>query len=293
MRRCAIRFHGRTEPTGGDGMKTKSLTIQTDHAALSVIDSDGSGRPILLIHGNSSCKEVFDQQFADPLLADFRLIAFDLPGHGASENAKDPAKTYNFAGYADVAEQVLRQLGLQKPVVFGWSLGGHIALEMVGRNMELAGVMISGTPPIKPDLECLMAGFNIDPNAENLTGKRDFTDADAIAYATHTSATTDGLDPHLLAMCRRTDGLARELMFGSVLQGLPLDEREIVATMAEPLAILNGAGDPFIRAEYFDTLTCKSLWRGEIVTVEAAGHAPFRQQSSEFNRLLKEFAQSA
>lgn len=273
-------------------MKTKSFTIPTDHTTLSVIDSGGSGRPILLIHGNSSCKEVFDRQFADLSLADFRLIAFDLPGHGASENAKDPAKTYNLAGYADTVEQVLRQLGLQKPIVLGWSLGGHIALEMVGRNTELAGVMISGTPPIKPDFECLMAGFNIDPDAENLTGKRDFTDADAITYATHTSATADGLDPHLHAMCRRTDGLARELMFGSIVQGLPLDEREIVATMVEPLAIVNGAGDPFIRAAYFDTLTCNSLWRGKVARIEGAGHAPFRQQPSEFNRLLKEFAQT-
>jgi len=273
-------------------MKPGNITIETEHAALSAIDSGGEGQPIVLIHGNSSSKEVFDRQFADPLLTNFRLIAFDLPGHGASQNASNPAGTYNFAGYAEAAEQALRAFDLRRPVVFGWSLGGHIALEMVGRNTELAGVMISGTPPISPNLESLMAGFNIDPNAENLTGKRDFTEADAIAYATHTSATADGLDPHLLAMCRRTDGLARELMFGSVTRGLFFDEREIVASMRMPLAIVNGAGDPFIRADYFDTLSCNSLWRGKIVRIEDAGHAPFRQQPSEFNRLLKEFAES-
>ncbi len=274
-------------------MKPGNITIETEHAALSALDSGGEGRPIVFIHGNSSSKEVFDRQFADPSLADFRLIAFDLPGHGVSENARNPAGTYNFAGYADAAEQLLHALALHKPIVFGWSLGGHIALEMVGRDTELAGVMISGTPPISPNLESLMAGFNIDPNAENLTGKRDFTEMDAIAYATHTSATADGLDPHLLAMCRRTDGLARELMFASAAQGLFLDEREIVATMRASLAIVNGAGDPFIRADYFDTLSCNSLWRGKIVRIEDAGHAPFRQQPFEFNRLLKEFAESA
>jgi len=37
-----------------------------------------------------------------------RVIAFDLPGHGMSDNG-DPEKTYNVIAYADVAEDVLRR----------------------------------------------------------------------------------------------------------------------------------------------------------------------------------------
>lgn len=267
--------------------------IDTSHGSIAYSQSRADGPAILLIHGNSSCKEVFAGQLEARELAGRRVVAFDLPGHGASDDAKDPAASYTFGGYADVAEQVAAALGLERPLVFGWSLGGHIALEMVGRGkLPVAGVMISGTPPVKPELESLMAGFNIDPSAENLTGKRDFTDDDALAYATHTSGVGGTVDPHLLAMCKRTDGRARETMFGSVVQGMALDEREIVATTAVPLAIVNGRDDVFIRPGYFDTLACSSLWPDGVVRLEGAAHAPFLQQPARFNALLARFAAS-
>ncbi|MGB3500369.1 MAG: alpha/beta hydrolase [Mesorhizobium sp.] len=265
------------------------LVIDTNAGPIAVQQSRADGHPILLIHGNSSCKEIFSRQLEAPELDAYRLVAFDLPGHGASADAADPAATYTFAGYAAVAEQVLAQLGLHRPTVFGWSLGGHIALEMVGRGADLAGVMISGTPPVKAELESLMAGFNIDPTAENLTGKRDFTDEDVIAYATHTSAVDGIVEPHVLHMVRRTDGRARETMFGSVVAGQALDEREIVAGMKIPLAVVNGANDPFIQAAYFDGLTYGSLWSRGVVRMADTGHAPFLQKPRQFNALLAEF----
>lgn len=264
--------------------------IATHHGKISYMQSRPEGPAVLFIHGNSSCKEVFAKQFSDPALADYRLVAIDLPGHGASEDAPDPEATYHFGGYAEMAEQVIEALDLGAPHVFGWSLGGHIGLEMVGRGTALKGLMISGTPPVTPDPASLMAAFNIDPQAENLTGKRDFTEEDAVAYATHTSNVDGVLDPHFLAMCRRTDGRAREIMFGAAVAGKALDECEIVASMTAPLAIVNGIDDPFIRPEYFDGLTYGSLWEQGVVRVEGAGHAPFLQRPDIFNRLLAGFA---
>lgn len=264
--------------------------ITTSHGKIAYMQSRADGPAILLIHGNSSCKEIFREQFAAPELDGFRLVAIDLPGHGASEDAADPARSYTFGGYAGMAAEVAAALKLDRPMIFGWSLGGHITLEMIGSGFDAKGVMISGTPPVKAELESLMAGFNIDPTAENLTGKRDFTDDDALGYATHTSSVDGVLDPHLLAMVKRTDGRARETMFGSVVQGHALDEREIVATTSTPLAIVNGVDDVFIQAAYFDSLEYSSLWNRGVVRMEGAAHAPFLQQPKKFNALLAEFA---
>lgn len=272
---------------------TTTGRIETTHGGIAYAQSRADGLPVLLIHGNSSCKEVFAGQFSAPELAACRLVALDLPGHGASDDAATPASSYTFGGYAEAVEQLSAALGLERPLIFGWSLGGHIALEMIGRGFQASGVMISGTPPVKAEVESLMAGFNIDPDAENLTGKRDFTHDDALAYATHTSAVDGALDPHLLAMCKRTDGRARETMFGSVAQGHALDEREIVAGMTVPLAIVNGTDDVFIRPDYFDTLSYGSLWQDGVVQLEGAAHAPFLQRPQEFNALLIKFAASA
>lgn len=272
---------------------TNDNLVETSHAGIAVTDNGASGPAIVFIHGNSGCKEVFREQFSDDAFAGYRLLAFDLPGHGASEDARDPLESYKIGGYAALTEELLGKLGVERPLLVGWSLGGHVALEMIGRGFHATGVVISGTPPIQANLECLMSAFNIDPSAENLTGKRDFTDADALAYATHTSGLDGGLDSHFLAMVKRTDGRAREIMFGSVVAGEPLDEQAIVASVTVPLAILNGAEDPFIKADYFDTLSYGSLWNGRAVRVEGAGHAPFLQAPGKFNALLADFAAHA
>ena len=268
-----------------------TIRLDTPFGTVAALDSGGNGRPLLLVHGNSACKEAFAPQFDAPELAGFRLIAPDLPGHGASDDASDPAAAYTFAGYATMLEHLIAALELDAPIIFGWSLGGHAALELAGRGKApVAGVMICGTPPVTPTLDCLMQAFNIDPEAENLTAKRDFTEDDAQAYALHTGAVDGAVDPHLLDMVKRTDGRARETMFGSVVAGAPLDERQIVAKMTVPFAVVNGADDPFIKPEYFDTLTAPSLWADGIVRLPGAGHAPFRQTPAAFNLLLARFA---
>jgi len=272
-------------------MTATTGTVGTSHGTIAYAQSREEGPAILLIHSNSSAKEVFENQLAAPELDAWRVVAVDLPGHGDSQNAQDPEASYTFAGYAAMAEEVIERLELGVPVVVGWSLGGHIALEMAGRALApLKGVMISGTPPVKPEMASLMAGFNINPDAENLTGKRDFTHEDALLYTTLTSGVDGWLDARFLDKCVRTDGRAREVMFGSVAAGNALDEREIVASMSVPLAIVNGHDDVFIRAGYFDKLTYATLWKHGVVRMEGAAHAPFLQRPAAFNSLLAEFA---
>jgi len=272
---------------------TAVLTIDGTHGRMACLDN-GSGRDdgrpaLLLVHGNSACKEVFAAQFAAPELAGWRLVAPDLPGHGGSDDAPDPAAAYTFAGYAQALAELAEALRLDRPAVLGWSLGGHAALEWLGRGADLRGLMICGTPPVAPTMDSLIAAFNIDPAAENLTAKADFTDADAQAYALHTGGVDGQVDPHLLAMVKRTDGRARAIMFGSVVAGAPLDERAIVAGMTVPLAVVNGAEDPFIKPDYFDSLPAPTLWAPGMVRVAGAGHAPFRQTPAVFNGHLASF----
>jgi pimeloyl-ACP methyl ester carboxylesterase len=71
-------------------MRTRK--IDTPNGALAVQESAGQGPPVVLIHGNSSSSRVFSRQLDGPLGQRFRLIAVDLPGHGASDDAKDPSR---------------------------------------------------------------------------------------------------------------------------------------------------------------------------------------------------------
>ena len=105
-------------------MPTRDQLIETDHGRIAIAESEGAGPAVLLIHGNSSCKEVFRNQLDGDLGRRHRMIAMDLPGHGASDDAREPERTYTMPGYADAAVQVLAACGADTAAVLGWSLGG-------------------------------------------------------------------------------------------------------------------------------------------------------------------------
>ncbi len=266
-----------------------TLTLSTPYGDLSVAQSRTDGPPVLLIHGNSACKEVFAQQFDSPLLGGQRLIAFDLPGHGASSNAPDPQAAYALDGYAGACAAVLSGLGVSTAAVFGWSLGGHIGLELYGRTPALvSGLMITGTPPIPLDLAAMGSAFLPSP-VMGLTGKEDFSDEEAALYAHHTSAVNGAVDAHHLAMVRRTDGRARRMMFEALAMGRALDEVNIVKTMTVPLAVVNGAQDVFVNPDYIKALPYATLWEGQCHSLPGLGHAPFLQGPEVFNPLFARF----
>ncbi len=58
-------------------------TVQTRSASIRLSESDGGGEPLLLLHGSGASRKVFSKQFDSPLAERHRLIALDLPGHGA------------------------------------------------------------------------------------------------------------------------------------------------------------------------------------------------------------------
>src|ERR1700709_1908258 len=118
---------------------TRRRTISTSHGSLAVEESGEGGMPVLLIHGNSSCRGVFRRQLDGRLGRRYRLIAFDLPGHGESSNASDPQRTYTRGGLAGAAVELLGTLDVAEAVVLGWSLGGHIAIDMLSRFPRMRG----------------------------------------------------------------------------------------------------------------------------------------------------------
>jgi pimeloyl-ACP methyl ester carboxylesterase len=94
---------------------------------------------------------VFRYQIEGPLARQNRLVAFDLPGHGRSSDAIDPARTYTLPGFADVLREILSLLAIEEAVVLGWSLGGHIALKMMQEFSGAKGLVLVGSPPVGQD----------------------------------------------------------------------------------------------------------------------------------------------
>lgn len=267
-------------------MPIAERTIKTTHANIAISETSGSGLPVLFLHGNSSCKEAFNGQLEGTLADAYRMIAMDLPGHGASSNAFDPERTYSAPGYAACAVELLKQLDVDRVVVVGWSLGGHAALEMLPLFPGVVGLMIMGTPPVRRDMESIQQGFQPSP-ALLLAGKEEFTTEDFDAFAKLTLGPLG--DPVLIRAMHRADGAARRVMFESLISGRVSDQRELAENASVPVAIVNGADDPLVNLDYIGGLQYRSLWDRHCFVLRGLAHVPFREAPEIFNPILGRF----
>jgi len=259
--------------------------LATSHGRIAVTDSGGPAAAVLLIHGNSACKEIFGRQFESRLTQRYRLVAFDLPGHGASADAIDPHRTYTIPGYADVALEILRDLGIDHLAILGWSLGGHIGIELLARDVDIAGLAITGTPPIGHNAADFAAGFRPQQHMD-LTGKEMFSEADIQAFARDTAGAPA---PFLEAAVRRTDGRARRLMMEAAMAARGADQRHVVSTSPVPVAVITGADEPFINNDYLLSFPYRNLWDRQVHVIPQTGHAPFWERPQTFNPLFERF----
>ena len=263
-------------------------SVTTSAGALRLTQSDGPGMPILMLHGTGSCRAVFGRQLESRLARQHRLIAVDLPGHGESGNASD-VLTYSLRGLAGVMKEIVERLELDRFAILGWSLGGHVAMEMIG-HPRLAGLMVCGAPPVARGPLALLRAFRPSWDAP-LASKEIYSDRDVARMFSLLYAR--GATPELLAAVRRADGRARAAAVRSMMQGECSDQRRAVLTSAAPVALVNGRDEPFVRLSYLDSLAGPTLWHGVPLVIEEAGHACFWDQPEAFNELLAAFASDA
>jgi pimeloyl-ACP methyl ester carboxylesterase len=114
---------------------------------------DGSGVPVLLIHGVTSSNRAF-QLFADSLIARGKApFAVDLRGRGDSNNLQAP---FGMKQHAHDMAAVIDHFGWNKPDVIGHSMGGFVAAALVGLFADKVGEVVfadGGVPlPMPPGM---------------------------------------------------------------------------------------------------------------------------------------------
>jgi pimeloyl-ACP methyl ester carboxylesterase len=264
-----------------------SRTIQIGSQSIAVYESEGSGPAALLIHGNSLSARSFQHQLQGPLGKAFRLVAIDLPGHGNSADAQDPAAAYNLPGYASIVAAAAEQLGLLDAAIVGWSLGGHIALEAAQLLPAARSFLIFGTPPL--GIPPAMADAFLPSPAMGAAFTEHMTEEDVQAFVTGLFPTGTDIPEFFFEDVRRTDGRARAQLAISVGTVNYTDELQIVNSLSRPLAIIHGEQEQFVNLSYIQGLTIPTLWRGAVQLIKQAGHATQWTPSSKFNSLLASF----
>ncbi len=109
------------------------------------VQAEGSGPPIVFIHGWSMSGRFFQRQL-EHFASDYRVIIPDLRGHGGSEKV---LHGHTVPQYAADLQAILAVLSVTRPVLVGWSMGAMVAYEFLrqfGRD-SVAGIVIVDQPP--------------------------------------------------------------------------------------------------------------------------------------------------
>ena len=104
--------------------EAKSQFVNVEGANLHFVIK-GSGRPVVLIHGNPGSCEDWTRLYA-PLASRYCAFAFDRPGHGHSDRPNRGNVTIDVQ--ARILCAALDQLRVEKPILVGHSWGGALAL---------------------------------------------------------------------------------------------------------------------------------------------------------------------
>lgn len=264
-----------------------SRIVKVEGMRVSVRSSDGRGPAIMMIHGNSSSSVAFRHQLEGPLGAKLRLVTLDLPGHGGSDVAHDPASTYTLPGFAAAVATVARELEIDDQLFVGWSLGGHILMEAMNLLPRASGFCILGAPPIRnpPNFD---QAFLPNP-VGRLLFQSALSDMELHEWIDSYSTAGDVVPDELVAELRSSDGRMRPALGASIAGAQYRDETEIVANLPQPLAVLHGEHDALINLDYLRSLHIPTLWRGAVQVIGGAGHAPQWTSPSAFDSLLDAF----
>jgi len=109
--------------------------------------TQGSGRPLILLHGGLGTGDMFGPVRAE-LAAQHQVITPDLQGHGRTADIDRPLDVRLMAD--DIAA-LIRHLGLDKPDLVGYSLGGGVALMTAIKSPELVRKVVVASAHIRYD----------------------------------------------------------------------------------------------------------------------------------------------
>jgi pimeloyl-ACP methyl ester carboxylesterase len=240
-------------------------------------EDTGRGRPILLTHGHLSSRTAWSGQHQ--ALADrYRVISWDIRGHGQTVSPDDPAQYSLELTVADV-RALLGYLRIERAVIGGLSLGGYISLAFALAHPEMVeALVICDSGP----------GYRND-GARAQWNERAFSRAaelEANGLATLESRSREVRESRARhrsaqALAHATRGILAQ-QGSTVIDGLP-------SINVPTLVIVGDQDKPFLApSEYM----AKKIHGARLETIAGAGHSSNLDQPDQFNRVLVDFLDS-
>ena len=234
-------------------------------------EAAGEGPPVLLSHGYSATSRMWRGQ-VEALAPRYRIITWDMRGHGQSDSPDDPALYSEAATVGDMAA-ILDALGIDTAVIGGLSLGGYMSLAFhLAHPGRVRALML----------------FDTGPGYRNPAGREAWNrtaEARAVAFETRgLDALGSGAEVRI-AQHRSSKGLA--LAARGMLAQFDSRVIESLEGIRVPTLVLVGEKDePFLGAT--DYMAAK-IPGAQKVVIPGAGHAANIDNPAAFNAAVEAF----
>jgi pimeloyl-ACP methyl ester carboxylesterase len=270
------------QPTAG----SRPFKVQAPDGVLISAQEWGNpdGPEILFIHGFSQSHLSWSRQFSSELSKSFRIVTYDIRGHGESDKPLAGAYYRDHRRWAGELKAVMETAKLDKPVLVGWSYGGRIIAEylMEYGDQNIAGINFVGAftkvvrellGPATPAV-FKMASENLTENIENTLS---FLKA----------CTGQPLPPDELQVMLAYNMIVPPEIRGHLL-GRPASYEDALKKITVPVLVSHGTEDrvaliPMLR------YTVSVVSHAVSSIYEGVGHMPFWEAPARFNSELGEF----
>lgn len=270
-------------------MTNESTVTAPDGVALSVHEAGKpSGPAIIFIHGLLGSHLNWDAQVHSELAQRYRLISYDLRGHGQSGKPADAEAYRDGRRWADDLKAVMDATGAERPVLVGWSLGATVISNYLAAYGD---AQIAGAVYVDGVIE--LASEQIVPHPEVYKGMG------SSDLRTHLEA-----EREFLALCFQIQP-SRELFerllaaaaiaswdMQQVVQSMTVDVVGGLGRASVPVSMLYGAQDALIKADVAIARAQEINPDVRTMLYEHSGHAPFAEEPARFNRDIAAFVDS-
>lgn len=233
---------------------------------------------LVLINSLGSTLGMWDLQL-EPLARHFRVVRYDLRGHGASPTPPPP---YRIADLGADLVALLDELGLRHAHLVGSSIGGMIGLWVAAHaparvdHLVVAGTSARlGPPEAWTDRARLVLAGGMGAVAASVAA-RWITPGHALAHP--------GALSHYEAMFAAADPAGYA---GCCLAIAAMDQTDTLGAIGAPTLVIEGAEDPATPPEHAERIA-RGVPGARLELLPDAAHLPNLQQPDRFNQLVLE-----
>lgn len=246
------------------------------------------GPEILFLHGFGRSYIDFQSQFEGPLADKYRLIAYDLRGHGNSGKPWRKEDYLESKLWADDVKSVMDATATKKPILVGWSYGGIVALDYVKiyGDSSIAGINFIGNAPVLAYGKMKTSGLS----PEDMNGLSVVRNISGYKKALNLLVAEDRGEEwkqHAMLITMMMPAYVRRAMVER-----SLDYRDVISTIKVPLLITYGEEENGFDNDLADAIE-KIMPGARMSTYAGVGHSPFLEAAERFDAELASFTELA